>query len=90
MELNPRRLRGLTYAMSDLQAALRLAGRDASAESMGEVTRKLDSLSMEQFLDDARTALEAVLLGERDLRPELMGEILQIIAQVDDLLRVVS
>lgn len=85
-----RRLRGLAYSLADVEIALRVAGRSASAQGVGVVARRFESLASDEFdglLEECRAALEAVLLGERDLQVEIIGLILDVLAGVDDVLR---
>ena len=64
----PRRLRGLVYVLNDVESALRAGARAAAADGVGLVVKRFGTLSPSEFLDESRVALEAALLGERDLR----------------------
>ena len=86
----PRRLRRLVYGLTDVETALRTAGRAAGAQGVGVVAGRFESLASDEvreLLDECRAALEAVLLGERDLPVEIIGLILDVLASVDDGLR---
>ena len=82
-----RRIRGLAYVLTDLATHLRAAGRASAAETVGLAAAKIGPLDAVDFLDESRSALEAVLLGERDLPMQALAEILDAMSAIDDLYR---
>jgi hypothetical protein len=86
----PRRLRTLVYSLMDVEGALRTGGRADAARDVDLVVKRVGTLSPMDFLDEGRLALEAILLGERDLPVEMIGLILDVLAGIDDVFREVS
>jgi hypothetical protein len=83
MDPNPKQLRRLLYALTELESRLRSSGRIVAAANVGAVARCASGASHEAFLDDCREILEALLLGERDLGVDLIGPILDAVAMID-------
>ena len=83
----PRRLRALVYELIDAETALRSAGRSIAADSVAFVAKRSNSLAPDEFLDESRRVLEEALLGERDLAPEIIASILDIMAMIDEMLQ---
>ena len=87
MQTPSRQLRRLLYALTDLETALRASGRKEGADELAAAATRLTAAPAAEFLEESRAALQAILLGQRDLPTELLGSILDAIADVDNLLR---
>ena len=82
-----KRLRRFLFALTEVEASLRAAGRPAAAESISVVAGRSSATVPQDFLDECRTELVAVLLGERDLPVESIGQIMDALAAIDEILR---
>ena len=82
-----KRFRRLLYLLTELESSLRAAGRPAAPESIGILARRFGQSAAEAFLEECRTELEAILLGERDLPVEFIGQVMDALASVDETLR---
>ncbi|HET6252355.1 MAG TPA: hypothetical protein VFE47_32005 [Tepidisphaeraceae bacterium] len=86
MEPPQKRTRRLIYALTELESALVKAGRPLSAESFGTLLRRASSIRPQEFVNEARETIEAVLLGERDIGPELIDSLLGATSLIDEIL----
>jgi hypothetical protein len=87
MEPSLRRVRGLIYVLTDVEAGLRKAARTEGAAAVAGMVKRFASLSPRECVEETRETLETVLLGERDLPIELIGPILDGIGTADEILR---
>ncbi|HEX4794987.1 MAG TPA: hypothetical protein VH370_14395 [Humisphaera sp.] len=76
----------LAYRLKDVEAALRAARFADAADELARAAKLQGVSSDEDFLDEARVLLVNSLLGDRDVPPDLIGEILDVIALVDQVL----
>jgi len=82
-----RRVRGLLYLLSDIGAGLRKEGRGETALNVGGMGKRFALLSPRECVEESRQLLEGVLLGERNLPPDLIGLILDAVGAADEILR---
>jgi len=87
MESNPKALRRLLFVLGEVEQMLRVTGRAISADALTKLTAQSSSMPPDEFVGECRVALEAALLGERDMSSDLIGAILDAMENVDNLLR---
>ena len=79
-----RSLRMLVYRLKDVEDALRAAKMPNAADELARAGRLFGKSSNEDFLDESRVLLINLLLGERALSSDLMGQLLDMVALIDD------
>lgn len=87
MDKSIRRIRGLSFALADLATALRASGRPVSADEIRILPDRIDQIPHADFLDETRSALQNVLICERDLPADVVGAVLDAMALIDQFLR---
>ena len=80
-----RRFRVLLYHLDEVGAALRSARLEGAADQLRQAQSLLGRAAPAEFLDASRSALEDVLLGERDLPAGLIGAVLETLGVLDEL-----
>ena len=84
MQSSLRGLRMLVYRLKDEEDALRAAKMPNAADELARAGQLFGKSSNEDFLDESRVLLINLLLGERALSSDLMGQVLDMIALIDD------
>ena len=79
-----RSLRMLVYRLKDVEDALRAAKMPNAADELARAERLFGKSSNEDFLDESRVLLINLLLGEKSLTSDLMGQVLEMVALIDD------
>jgi hypothetical protein len=79
-----RSLRMLVYRLKDVEDALRAAKMPNAADELARAGRLFGKSSNEDFLDESRVLLINLLLGEKFLSSDLMGQVLDMVALIDD------
>lgn len=86
MAIESRVIKSITFDLMDIELGLRQSGRPAGADEVGTVVRQHMTLDAEAFLLQSRLAIEAVMLGERDLPANMLSLLMDVTAVIDDLL----
>jgi hypothetical protein len=81
-----RSLRLLAYRLKDVEDALRAAKFPEAADELARAAKLQGVSPDEEFLDEARLLLVNSLLGDREMPQDLIGEIMDVIALVDQVL----
>lgn len=81
-----RTLRMLVYRLKDVEDALRAAKNPSAADELARAARLFGASPPEDFLEESRMFLINILLGEPQLPPELIGEILDVVGLIDEAL----
>jgi hypothetical protein len=84
MQSSLRGLRMLVYRLKDVEDAVRAAKMPDAADELARAGRLFGKSSNEDFLDESRVLLINFLLGERALSSDLMGQVLEMVALIDD------
>jgi hypothetical protein len=84
MQSSLRSLRMLVYRLKDLEDALRAAKMPNAADELARAGRLFGKSSNEDFLDESRVLLINLLLGEKSLSSDLTGQVLDMVALIDD------
>jgi hypothetical protein len=84
MHATPRSFRAIVYRLKDVEDALRSAGKSGAADELARAARLFASSPNADFLDESRMSLTNLLLGDRDLGPELLDQVLDVIALIDE------
>jgi len=78
-----RQFRVVAYRLKEVEDALRAARLNESADDLARAMRLFGPGPVADFLDESRGVLLNLLLGERELSTEIMGELLDAIALID-------
>ena len=73
----------LVYRLKDVEDALRKARKLDAADELARAAKLFGASDHGDFLDESRAMLINLLLGERDLSSELQGEVLDVVALID-------
>ena len=87
MEPSARKLRGVLFLLGDLASSLKQSGCVDSAGAIAATARRVHVVDAREFLEECRVAVEDVLLAERNLPGELIGQMLEALSLLDEVLR---
>ena len=76
----------LAYRLKDVETALRAAKLADAADELARAAKLQGASLDEDFLDESRLFLVNSLLGDRQMPQDLIGEILDVIALIDQVL----